>query len=107
MANDCSKRLSRLCSPLPDARRRVFDSHPRQLKARRRTRKRQAAMSRTRRTRLFSDSNELTGGVVAKCEIDRAALSLCAPRTFQFVLAEAVRDEVEENLLMYGGSLKA
>lgn len=62
-------------------------------------------MTRGRRARLFLDSNVLTGGIVARWGLDKAVLSLCASRVCQLVLAEAVRDEVEENLLLHVGSL--
>ena len=56
-------------------------------------------MSRQRRLRLFLDSNVLTGGIVSKWGLDKAVLSLCAARICRMVLAEYVREEVEENLL--------
>ena len=59
----------------------------------------------TRKLRLFLDSNVLTGGIVAPWGLDKAVLSLCAARVCRLVLAEAVRDEVEENLLVHGGGL--
>ena len=62
-------------------------------------------MSRRKRARLFLDSNVLTGGIVARWGLDRAVLSLCAARICQLVLAEAVRDEVEENLLLHAEGL--
>jgi hypothetical protein len=37
--------------------------------------------------------------------LDMAVLSLCAARVCRLVLAEAVREEVEENLLVHAGSL--
>lgn len=55
--------------------------------------------------RLFLDSNVLTGGIVARWGLDRAVLSLCAARICRLVLAEAVRDEVEENLLLHAAGL--
>lgn len=55
----------------------------------------------TERARLFLDSNVLTGGIVARWGLDRAILSLCAARICRLVLAEAVRDEVEVNLLLH------
>jgi predicted nucleic acid-binding protein len=58
-----------------------------------------------RKLRLFLDSNVLTGGIVAPWGLDKAVLSLCAARVCRLVLAEAVRDEVEENLLIHAGSL--
>ena len=58
-------------------------------------------MSKSRRARLFLDSNVLTGGLVSRWGLDRAVLSLCAARICKLVLAEAVRDEVEENLLIH------
>ncbi len=58
-----------------------------------------------RKLRLFLDSNVLTGGVVAPWGLDKAVLSLCAARVCRLVLAEAVRDEVEENLLVHAGGL--
>ncbi len=58
-----------------------------------------------RKLRLFLDSNVLTGGIVAPWGLDKAILSLCAARICRLVLAEAVREEVEENLLLHAGSL--
>ena len=55
-------------------------------------------MSRSERVRLFLDSNVLTAGIVSTWGLDKAVLSLCAARICRLVLAEAVRDEVEENL---------
>ena len=57
-------------------------------------------MSQRERVRLFLDSNVLTAGIVSTWGLDKAVLSLCAARIFRLVLAEAVRDEVEENLLI-------
>ena len=59
----------------------------------------------TGRVRLFLDSNVLTGGIVARWGLDRAVLSLCAARICRLVLADAVRDEVEENLLIHAARL--
>ncbi len=42
----------------------------------------------------------LTAGIVSAWGLDKAVLSLCAARICRLVLAEAVRDEVEENLLV-------
>jgi hypothetical protein len=53
-----------------------------------------------RRIRLFLDSNVLTGGIVSPWGLDKAVLSLCAAQVTRLVLAEIVRDEVEENLLL-------
>jgi predicted nucleic acid-binding protein len=58
-----------------------------------------------RRIRLFLDSNVLTGGIVSLWGLDKAALSLCAAKVCRLVLAEVVRDEVEENLLFHAGRL--
>jgi predicted nucleic acid-binding protein len=57
------------------------------------------------RIRLFLDSNVLTGGILSKWGLDKAALSLCAARVCKLVLASVVRDEVEENLLLYAERL--
>ncbi len=62
-------------------------------------------MTSQRRIRLFLDSNVLTGGIVSPWGLDKAALSLCAARLCKLVLAEAVRDEVEENLLIHAQRL--
>jgi len=51
-----------------------------------------------RRIRLFLDSNVLTGGIVTPWGLDKATLSLCAARVCKLVLAEVVREEVEEVL---------
>jgi predicted nucleic acid-binding protein len=58
-----------------------------------------------RRIRLFLDSNVLTGGIVSPWGLDKATLSLCAAKVCNLVLAEAVRDEVEENLLLHAERL--
>jgi len=55
-------------------------------------------LSRREHGRLFLDSNVLTAGIVSTWGLDKAVLSLCAARICRLVLAEAVRDEVEENL---------
>ena len=57
-------------------------------------------MSQKQRIRLFLDSNVLTAGIVSTWGLDKAVLSLCAARICRLVLAEAVREEVEENLLI-------
>jgi predicted nucleic acid-binding protein len=64
-------------------------------------------VSSRRRIRLFLDSNVLTGGIVSPWGLDKAALSLCAARLCKLVLAEVVRDEVEENLLLHAERLPA
>jgi len=62
-------------------------------------------LSQRKRVRLFLDSNVLTAGIVSTWGLDKAILSLCAARICRLVLAEAVREEVEENLLVrLGGS---
>ena len=53
-----------------------------------------------KRIRLFLDSNVITSGIVSRWGLDKAVLSLCSARIMHLVLAEAVREEVEENLLM-------
>jgi predicted nucleic acid-binding protein len=58
-----------------------------------------------RRIRLFLDSNVLTGGIISSWGLDKATLSLCAAKVCKLVLAEAVRDEVEENLLLHAERL--
>lgn len=57
-------------------------------------------MSNPSRLRLFLDYNVLLGGIVAGWGLDEAVLSLSAAKIARLVLAEAVRDEVEENLLL-------
>ena len=64
-------------------------------------------MTSQRRIRLFLDSNVVTGGIVSPWGLDKAALSLCAARVCKLVLAEVVRDEVEENLLLHAGRMPA
>jgi predicted nucleic acid-binding protein len=56
---------------------------------------------------LFLDSNVLTSGIVSAWGLDKAVLSLCAARICRLVLAEAVREEVEENLLLHAAHLSA
>jgi len=58
-----------------------------------------------RRLRLFLDSNVLLGGMVAHWGLDKAVLALCAAKIARLVLAEAVRDEVEENLHFHASLL--
>jgi predicted nucleic acid-binding protein len=60
-----------------------------------------------RRIRLFLDSNVLTAGIVSTWGLDKATLSLCAAKVCRLVLAEVVRDEVEENLLLHAERLPA
>ena len=62
---------------------------------------------RSRRIQLFLDSNVLTGGIVSPWGLDKAVLSLCAAKVCRLVLAEVVRDEVEENLLLHAERLPA
>jgi predicted nucleic acid-binding protein len=62
-------------------------------------------VSGQRRIRLFLDSNVVTGGIVSPWGLDKAVLSLCAARVCKLVLAEVVRDEVEENLLLHAEPL--
>lgn len=64
-------------------------------------------MTGQRRIRLFLDSNVLTGGIVSPWGLDKATLSLCAAKVCRLVLAEVVRDEVEENLLLHAQRLPA
>ena len=64
-------------------------------------------MSNQRRIRLFLDSNVFTAGIVSPWGFDKAALSLCAAQLCKLVLAEVVRDEVEENLLLHAERLSA
>jgi len=58
-----------------------------------------------RRIRLFLDSNVLTAGIVSHWGLDKAALSLCAAGVTRLVLAEVVRDEVEDNLFLHAARL--
>jgi hypothetical protein len=44
---------------------------------------------------------------VARWGLDKAVLSLCAAKICRLVLAEAVREEVEENLLLHAAELDA
>ena len=62
-------------------------------------------MTSPRRIRLFLDSNVLTGGIVSPRGLDKATLSLCAAKVCRMVLAEVVRDEVEDNLLLHAERL--
>lgn len=64
-------------------------------------------MSSQRRIRLFLDSNVLTGGIVSPWGLDKATLSLCAAKVCKLVLAEVVRDEVEEDLLLHAARFPA
>ena len=64
-------------------------------------------MTGRRRIRLFLDSNVLAGEIVSPWGLDKATLSLCAAKVCRLVLAEVVRDEVEENLLLHAERLPA
>ena len=64
-------------------------------------------VTQQRRIRLILDSNVLTGGIVSPWGLDKATLSLCAARVCRLVLADVVRDEVEENLLLHAQRLPA
>jgi predicted nucleic acid-binding protein len=64
-------------------------------------------LSEGKRVRLFLDSNVLTAGIVPTWGLDKAVLSLCAARICRLVLAEAVREEVEENLLIRLGGIES
>lgn len=64
-------------------------------------------MSRQRPLRLFLDSNVVTGGIVSEWGLDKAVLALCAARICRMVLAEYVREEVEENLLNRAAELSS
>jgi predicted nucleic acid-binding protein len=57
-------------------------------------------LSQSERIRLFLDSNVLTAGILSVWGLDKAILSLCAAMICRLVLAEAVREEVEDNLLV-------
>ena len=61
----------------------------------------------SRKLRLFLDSNVLTGGIVSAWGLDKAVLSLCAAGICRLVLAEAVREEVEENLSVHATRLSS
>lgn len=64
-------------------------------------------MSQENRVRIFLDSNVLTAGIVSTWGLDKAVLSLCAVRICRLVLAEAVREEVEDNLLVRLGGMES
>ena len=59
------------------------------------------------RIRLFLDSKVLTRGIVARWGLDKATLSLCAAKLCKLVLAEAVREEVEQNLFLHAKKLSS
>ena len=64
-------------------------------------------MNQGKRVRIFLDSNVLTAGIVSTWGLDKAVLSLCAARICRPVLADAVREEVEENLLARLGGIES
>jgi hypothetical protein len=47
----------------------------------------------------------LTAGIVSSWGLDKAVLSICAARVCRLVLAEVVREEVEENLIIHAKRL--
>ena len=62
-------------------------------------------MTERQKIRLFLDANVLAAGMVSPWGLDKAILSLCAAQLCKLVLAEVVRDEVEEGLLTHAGRL--
>jgi hypothetical protein len=64
-------------------------------------------LSQGERVRIFLDSNVLTAGIVSTWGLDKAVLSLCAARICRLVLAEAVCEEVKENLLLRLGGIES
>ncbi len=64
-----------------------------------------SSVTSSRKLRLFLNSNVLTGGIISPWGLDKAVLSLCAAKICKLVLAEAVREEVEENLLLHAAAL--
>jgi predicted nucleic acid-binding protein len=64
-------------------------------------------VTRRHRIRLFLDSNVLLAGIASPWGLDKAILSLCAAKVCRMLLAQAVRDEVEENLLLHAQRLPA
>lgn len=62
-------------------------------------------MTAPRKLRLFLDSNVLLGGIIAHWGLDKGVLSLCAAKIARLVLAEVVRDEIEDNLLRHTQTL--
>jgi hypothetical protein len=62
-------------------------------------------VSKPVKLRLLPDSNVLLGGIVAEWGLDKALLSPCAAKIARLVLAEVVRDEIEENLLIHAQRL--
>lgn len=64
-------------------------------------------MSASSKLRLFLDSNVLTGGIIADWGLDKAVLSLCSARICRLVLAEVVRLEVEDNLIIRASTFDA
>jgi hypothetical protein len=67
----------------------------------------QGTLSQRERVRVFPDSNVLTAGIFSAWGLDKAVLSLCAARICRLVFAEAVREEVEENLPIRLGGVDA
>jgi hypothetical protein len=62
-------------------------------------------VTRPPRIRLFLDSSVLTDGIVSPWGLENAVVSLCAAGIGRLVLAEVVREEVEENLLLHADRL--
>ena len=57
-------------------------------------------MSGSRPLRVFIDSNVLINAVIAKWGLNKAVLSICAARICNLVLSVAVKEEVENALLV-------
>jgi AbrB family looped-hinge helix DNA binding protein len=100
-----------LLATLPEARNRVYARRYEKKGTSHRPPAPFSKLSRKatgqRRIRLFLDSNVLTGGILSPWGLDKATLSLCAAKVCRLVLAEVVRDEVGENLLLHAERLPA
>jgi predicted nucleic acid-binding protein len=62
-------------------------------------------MSSSKPLRLFLDSNVILAGFLSLWGLDKAILSLGAARVVRLVIAEVIRREVEENLLLHAVTL--
>lgn len=62
-------------------------------------------MTARQKLRLFLDSNVLMGALVSRWGLDKAVVSLCSAKICRLVLAEAVRDEVEHNIVLHAVEL--
>ncbi len=62
-------------------------------------------MTTGQKLRLFVDSNVVMDAMTSRWGLDKAVISLCSAGICRMILADAVREEVEHNLLLHAQTL--